>query len=335
MMSFKLELGDCLDVLKTIPCSSIDSIVTDPPYGIGFMGKNWDSVVPDTQIWQECIRVLKPGAHVLSFAGTRTQHRMAVAIEDAGFEIRDMLAWVYGSGFPNSMSASKAIEKSLGEQLPPAEMAEILNKWGGWGTRLKPAIEPITLARKPFSGTLAINLAAGNAGAINIDECRVPFESEADRERALSKNRHSEYDREESCKNGIYHSRKAMKTDYCATARYPANLIHDGSEEISQVFPVDAGGFSAGRIFYQAKASKEDRGAGNNHPTVKPTDLMRYLCRLITPNGGTVLDPFMGSGSTGKAALQEGFSFIGIEKESAYFDLAQRRLIEMEEALNA
>ena len=313
-----LRHGDCLQVLKELDDCSIDSIVTDPPYGLSFMGKTWDYDVPTVDIWRECLRVLKPGGHLLAFAGTRTQHRMAVNIEDAGFEIRDMIAWVYGSGFPKS--------RNIGD---------------GWGTALKPALEPITVARKPFKGTVANNVLEHGTGAINIDGCRVgtddklarPF-NEANNEVLGKFNR---FGNPEEPNGG----------------RWPANLIHDGSNEVVELFPDAGGGFgkrgaarqmdgwgmggnnetvgygdsgSAARFFYCAKANKKDREDGNTHPTVKPTDLMAYLCRLVTPPGGIVLDPFMGSGSTGKAAVREGFSFIGIEREAKYFQIAEKRV---------
>lgn len=392
--------GDCLEVLKGIPDNSVDSIVTDPPYGLSFMGKEWDCDVPDQAIWEECLRVLKPGGHLLAFSGTRTQHRMAVRIEDAGFEIRDMIAWVYGSSFPKSMDVSKAIDKARVEDIEPIRRvcravraamdakglkskhlvqhfggchprlidhwaardtdsqpslptweqwqtlrnvldldgthdAEVLRlngrkgqhgdtwqnaevigvhegmsmgfgeyrfkvkdgtirkasdaarQWQGWGTALKPALEPITVARKPLKGTVAANVLEWGTGAINIDGCRV----------------------EGSDSDGI-----------TTSGRWPANMIHDGSDETTELLG------AAARFFYCAKASKKDRGDGNNHPTVKPTDLMAYLCRLVTPPGGVVLDPFMGSGSTGKAAVREGFRFIGIEMDAEYLAIAEARI---------
>lgn len=269
---------------------SFDSVVTDPPYGLSFMGKRWDYDVPSVEVWAECLRVLKPGGHLLAFAGTRTQHRMAVRIEDAGFEIRDMIAWVYGSGFPKSHNGP----------------------WGG--TALKPAMEPITVARKPLDGTVAANVLAHGTGALNVDGCRVGTSKRVPG--SLSRT-----------PNAVYgpglggHAQDGTEGGHDPNlGRWPANLIHDGSEE-----PVALLG-AAARFFYCAKASKRDRGDGNHHPTVKPTDLMRYLCRLVTPPGGVVLDPFAGSGSTGKAAVLEGFRFVGIEREAEYVDIARARM---------
>ena len=335
--------------------------VTDPPYGLSFMGKKWDYDVPGVDVWAECLRVLKPGGHLLSFAGTRTQHRMAVRIEDAGFEIRDMIAWVYGSGFPKSHN--------------------LRDDWQGWGTALKPALEPITVARKPLIGTVAENVLTHGTGALNIDGCRVHGDDAKE-----GRTRHG---------GGIVGNASSYELpDYQApmpAGRWPANLIHDGDQMVLELFPQtgpstgrdsrgrnhqaftddaresvrddvhpgygDKG--SAARFFYCAKASKKDRDEGvtndpqafvqfqtgngasgkpsslsegrdtqyrNNHPTVKPTDLMRYLCRLVTPPGGTVLDPFMGSGSTGKAAVKEGFGFTGIERDPDYFNIAKQRV---------
>lgn len=320
--------------------NSVDAIVTDPPYGLSFMGKRWDYDVPSVELWAECLRVLKPGGHLLAFAGTRTQHRMAVRIEDAGFEIRDMIAWVYGSGFPKSLDVSKAIDKAAGVErekvLVPTKagntrgergisyagesfsgftdisepVTDAARQWQGWGTALKPALEPITVARKPLIGTVASNVLAHGTGAINIDGCRVDasgrpplIESKAE----ASQNAFGD---------GLNGSRCAGVT---TEGRWPANLIHDGSDEPATLLG------DAARFFYCAKASKSDRGAENTHPTVKPTDLMRYLCRLVTPPGGVVLDPFMGSGSTGKAAMLEGFQFIGIERDPAYVAIAASR----------
>lgn len=353
---FELHHGDCLPVLRTLPDNSVDAIVTDPPYGLSFMGKRWDYDVPSTDVWAECLRVLKPGGHLLAFAGTRTQHRMAVRIEDAGFEIRDMIAWVYGSGFPKSLDVSKAIDKAAGAERevvglkqygdgqtyqggdaaartgggimgevakrgPSYETApatDAARQWAGWGTALKPALEPITVARKPLVGTVAENVLQHGTGAINVDGCRVGTTREVPA--SLSK-----------CKtpNGIFgrygggHPRKLDPN----VGRWPANLIHSGEPEVLAAFPGEADG-SAARFFYVPKASRRDRGEGNGHPTVKPTDLMAYLCLLVTPPGGTVLDPFMGSGSTGKAAVLEGFKFIGIEREAEYLTIAEARIMD-------
>lgn len=332
MARFELHLGDCLEVLKTMPDNSVDAVVCDPPYGLSFMGRKWDYDVPSVEVWADCLRVLKPGGHLLAFAGTRTQHRMAVRIEDAGFEIRDMIAWVYGSGFPKSLDVSKAIDKAAGAvrevigqrttgigtgggSTPvmgdgnrdiTAPATEAARQWQGWGTALKPALEPITVARKPLVGTVAENVLQYGTGAMNIDGCRVGSESTR---RPVGK----------PLNGGAYGSDRNDRETLDAiggsdSGRWPANLIHDGSQEV------------LARFFYCAKANKRDRGEGNDHPTVKPADLMAYLCRLVTPPGGVVLDPFMGSGSTGKAAVREGFRFIGIEREAEYLEIARARI---------
>lgn len=380
MSEYKLHLGNCLDHLEFMPDNSVDSIVTDPPYGLSFMGKKWDYDVPAVEIWAECLRVLKPGGHLLAFAGTRTQHRMACNIEDAGFEIRDMIAWVYGSGFPKSLDVSKAIDKAAGaqrevlgekltgkartndgwnggQQMVPvtAPATEAARQWEGWGTALKPALEPVTVARKPFKGTAAANVLEHGTGAINIDGCRVPFAGEQDERESKQKNKHGDFG-SGPMSNKVFGEYKKDRDNYDPTGRWPANLIHDGHDWVVALFPessvtgkrstksqsaevngtnwlmgnhksteyADQG--SAARFFYCAKASKKDRGEGNNHPTVKPTDLMAYLCRLVTPPGGIVLDPFMGSGSTGKAAMREGFRFTGIEMDPDYFEIAKVRI---------
>ena len=335
--SFVLHQGDCLEVLRTIPDNSIDSVVTDPPYGLSFMGKRWDYDVPSVDIWAECLRVLKPGGHLLAFAGTRTQHRMAVRIEDAGFEIRDMIAWVYGSGFPKSKNVALSIDKREGlpnrghrvahasrhhpdgtfepngESLPAYEgKTDRSAKWQGWGTALKPALEPITVARKPLAGTVAENVLAHGTGAINVDGCRVGSEQRTYAPKGTSASA--------AMIRVPEHRAGKAGNEVTVQGRWPANLIHSGEDDAI------AGLGEAARYFYCAKANKKDRGEGNTHPTVKPTDLMRYLCRLVTPPGGVVLDPFMGSGSTGKAAGLEGFSFVGIEKEQSYLEIAEKRI---------
>jgi site-specific DNA-methyltransferase (adenine-specific) len=345
------------------------------------MGKRWDYDVPSVEVWAECLRVLKPGGHLLAFAGTRTQHRMAVRIEDAGFEIRDMIAWVYGSGFPKSLNIGKAFDKINGELVEttetlfnnPTKKTDLSKRsdygykfepkspeakqWEGWGTALKPALEPITVARKPLIGTVAENVLQHGTGAINVDGGRVDFISEEDRKESTQKNQHANFGTPPLTGNNVYGDYSMIEPkNYNPTGRWPANFIHDGSEEATDLLGASA------RFFYCAKASKADRdegcdklqersagecvdrvegsagmespraGAGrtsgsrNHHPTVKPTDLMRYLCRLVTPPSGIVLDPFMGSGSTGKAAMLEGFAFVGIEREAEYVEIAKARI---------
>ena len=377
----ELHHGNCLDILRTMPDCSVDAVVTDPPYGLSFMGKRWDYDVPSTEIWAECLRVLKPGGYLLAFAGTRTQHRMAVRIEDAGFEIRDMLAWMYGSGFPKSHDVSKGIDNAAGAkrevvgQWKPtgtarpskgkshsaakttadcgydpdinaviditAPATDAAKQWQGWGTALKPAMEPITMARKPFKATVAQNVQEWGTGAINIDGCRIG---------------------EEEIKTSAKIAGQSFQHDYngCEESthlgRWPANVLHDGSAEILQ------GMGEAARFFYTPKACKDDRDDGcemmdakqyshdgrdkaienayqrndskahNFHPTVKPTDLMRYLCRMVTPTGGVVLDPFTGSGSTGRGAVLEGFRFVGCEMDADYIEIAKARILAAEKA---
>ncbi len=402
-MTTSLLFGDCLEQMAELPDCSVDAIVTDPPYGISFMGRKWDYDVPSVEIWAECLRVLKPGGHLLAFAGTRTQHRMAVRIEDAGFEIRDLMMWHYGSGFPKSMDVSKAIDRAagakrevtgkaagMGKQNPEwngtaqgraensfkpeynitAPATPEAQQWQGWGTALKPATEIVTMARKPLEGTVAANVLAHGTGGINVDGCRVGTEVRPVMVRTETV---------VSSTSGLarlFFRMSGQSTgatssgELTTSGRWPANLLHDGSDEVVGLFPqtgisrggnsqqINAGtgrynwntgtdkavpdgvdpGYgdsgSAARFFYCAKTSKRERGEGNNHPTVKPIALMRYLCRLVTPPGGTVLDPFMGSGSTGIAALQEGFSFIGIEREAEYMAIAQRRIEEAEAKLS-
>lgn len=390
---FRIHVGDCRDVLAAMPDASVDSIVTDPPYELGFMGKSWDrsGVAFDPDTWRAVLRVLKPGGHLLAFGGTRTFHRLACAIEDAGFELRDsvlnlhgggdcpwLAAWGFGSGFPKSHNGS----------------------WGG--TALKPAFEPIVMARKPLIGTVEQNWREHGTGALNIDACRV--DSDGARPLVVGDRR----DGNRVYRDGLQGSKAIGET---TLGRWPANLTHDGSDEVLAAFPhapgqiadassssssrktqnvygamkrgngregepsqdsdnVGAVGFrmkpgarrgdngSAARFFYCAKASRTDRNEGldgmpetrrsdadgmlmsdprmdrpqqrrasaNHHPTVKPTDLMRYLCRLVTPPGGIVFDPFLGSGSTGKAAVLEDFRFVGVEQSAEYADIAERRI---------
>ena len=412
---FTLYNGDSKQILPTLAENSIDSIVCDPPYELGFMGKSWDStgIANDVDLWKEVLRVLKPGGHLLAFSGSRTYHRMVVAIEDAGFEIRDQIMWVYGSGFPKSHNISKGIDKAAGAErevigrnpnsrenatkdntlyesgtvgktdyITKAATASA-QQWQGWGTALKPAHEPIVLARKPFIGTVVNNVLTFGTGGINIDATRVGSDGGT-----------FKASKPEGISNGIYGEgiNGAVDIGELNKGRWPANFIHDGSDEVVELFPDNAGGGfgkrgalnggatswgfkgemqevgygdsgSAARFFYCAKAGKRDRNEGldieqfplknyttankmggesdtmltgsgnprdsrkqNHHPTVKPTDLMQYLCRLITPPSGTILDPFLGSGSTGKAAMYEGFKFVGIELTDEYLPIAKARI---------
>jgi DNA modification methylase len=480
--TYKLLNGDCLDKLKELEDNSIDSIVTDPPYGLSFMGKKWDYDVPSQQIWEECMRVLKPGGHLLAFAGSRTYHRMAVRIEDAGFEIRDQIMWIYGSGFPKSMDISKQIDKKGGQNLSwfidyvlevakekniskkeltmlfpskngkptgwlwnkknsqgitleqyntlkdfldlpfdnieeaerevigrgnagltggtianfsgekefdiTAPATDEAKEWEGWGTALKPAHEPIVMARKPLSeNTVVDNVLEWGTGGINIDGCRISVDENDPNHRNTKPSKSGD-----SSMFGI----GGVNYGQNIKGRFPANVIfdeeagklldeqsgiskstggrngnkegvgHNGmygkyNGEVKDGNPGlgDVGG--ASRFFYCPKTSKTDRNEGldefeektrsdmnkmmgksgnfktgsgndrttefkNHHPTVKPTDLMLYLIRLVTPKGGTTLDPFMGSGSTGKAAVRGGFDFVGIEREKDYFQIAEARI---------
>lgn len=336
MSEIKLMLGNNLDKLKELKDNSVDSVVTDPPYGLSFMNKKWDHDVPSVEFWKEVLRVLKPGGHVLSFGGTRTYHRMAVNIEDAGFEIRDQIMWLYGSGFPKSLN--------VGKKIPEYE---------GFGTALKPANEPIVLARKPLSEkTIVDNVLKWGTGALNIDGCKIPSE------KPIESGRAGRSSTEGFCTPNITNLKEYSE------GRWPANVILDeiagelldeqsgvlkpaGNKDQSSRFKNTSGGcFSthyenqksiatesggASRFFYCAKASKSERNRGlenstNGHPTVKPIKLMEYLIKLITPPNGVVLDPFMGSGSTGVAAKNLGFDFVGMELDQEYFEIAEKRI---------
>jgi DNA modification methylase len=429
--------GDCREALKHLPDNSVDSVVTDPPYELGFMGKSWDNsgIAYDPAVWAECLRVLKPGGHILAFGGSRTWHRLAVAVEDAGFELRDSIAWIYGSGFPKSLDLSKAIDKKLGAEREvvgtsrgvgvsvednqhgginrgavgikqiamdiPVTVAATseAKEWEGWGTALKPAFEPVVVGRKPFGKgvTVAENVLAWGVGGLNIDGSRIGVNPNDPVNKAQYHNK----------PNAIY-GKYADKVDGNITSmkppeggRWPANVIFDEvtaglldeqtgvlksgavdqskivaenriygalPKNRSKVFEASEGG--ASRFFYVAKASKRDRNEGleelgereatemtgrlegsagllrvredgsvgenpyagksaaakNFHPTVKPTQLMRYLIKLVTPAGGVVLDPFTGSGSTGKAALLDGFQFVGVELTEEYLPIIEGRL---------
>ena len=366
--------GDCLAVMPHLPAHYFHAVLSDPPYGLNFMGKAWDHGVPGVPFWLAALRVAKPGAYLLAFGGTRTYHRLACAIEDAGWEYRDMLGWLYGSGFPKSLDASKAINKAAGAEREvvghdparfrrdsdtnntyaahcgqsgniTAPATPAARQWDGWGTALKPAIEPIALARAPMPGTVAANLLEHGTGALNINGCRIGAGARFNGAARAGKETFNC-----SPKSGIAYTGQEVQ------GRWPANIMHDGSPEVLAVFPDDNA-----RFFYCGKATQEDRdeglqgeltsaaemvnriagsagmnspraGAGrtagrhNNHPTVKPTDLMRYLARLILPPGGICLDPFCGSGSTGKAVIREGGRFVGIEKYESSCEIAARRM---------
>ena len=463
----KLINNDCIIAMKEMPENSVDSIVTDPPYELGFMGKSWDSsgIAFNVDVWQEALRVLKPGGHLIAFSGSRTYHRMAVAIEDAGFEIRDQIMWVYGSGFPKSHNVSKGIDKNNGEAdrlirftlwmrttglkvkdvtqvlvendligengtiaghyfamkstsqpaIPTVSMWKVIRplitdvpewvdelvdrieaerevvgtkfsgiankeegqrhtigaskavevditisstpaakQWDGWGTALKPAHEPMVLARKPLIGTVANNVLTFGTGGLNIDGSRVGYVDENDGGdwSRFAGHQPSGGDFQKVSINKDKENQNERVDNGKQEGRWPANFIHDGSDEVSDLLGEPA------RFFYCAKASKRDRNEGldgfeakrdhdgredgnprgsnprnrtndkkvNHHPTVKPTSLMQYLVRLVTPPNGTVLDPFMGSGSTGKACAYEGFDFIGIEQSAEYVEIAKARI---------
>lgn len=452
MNDWRIIESDCVEAMQEMPEASVDAVVCDPPYGLGFMGHEWDQpgvVIPPRregvpsgngsrrrtpregtrrfgdegsgakeagrydlsrtalqsfQAWCEAwatgaLRVLKPGGHLLAFGGTRTYHRLACAIEDAGFEIRDCLAWMYGQGFPKSLDVSKAIDKAAGAEREvvgqrtdgryahgfsedarralgsahadeqgmtgstlgqiTAPAAPEAAEWSGWGTALKPAHEPIVLARKPFAGTVAANVLEHGTGALNVDGCRIAGDEDGSRNRPPSKlGSDTTYAQDEWTRNAV-----VQRQDTTGLGRWPANVLLDeeaagmldeqsgtlqsgrlgpenyrgqprfknaygdcdgNARATERSFGGDSGG--ASRFFYIAKASRAERGEGNTHPTVKPVELMCWLVRLITPSGGTVLDPFCGSGTTGIAALREGFSFIGIEREPEYAEIARARI---------
>jgi DNA modification methylase len=432
-MTIRLLDGDCMDLLPNLPRDYFDSCVTDPPYHLtsvvkrfgkegaapakfgtdgvftrssaGFMGRTWDggNIAQQPEMWREVYEVMKPGAYLLAFGGTRTFHRMAVAIEDAGFDIRDCLMWLYGTGFPKSHDVSKGIDKHFG-----AERTEVIGpkpglhsrgqhkmqdgwhrpwmddesavangmmqtapatseaaEWEGWGTALKPAFEPIIMARKPLIGTVAENVLQFRTGAINIDECRIPTTDSLgggnEKAETIGQFTNEGWRRpwmdDPDASEAFAAKVRANVARAEVLGRWPANVIHDGSDEVLECFPQAPGqqgdlvghdkdrptkhafgnmapandhlkrgdSGSAARFFYCAKATKADR-AGSSHPTVKPLALMRYLVKLVTPPGGVVLDPFAGSGTTLQAAIDSGFEVIGIEREPEYIADIKRRL---------
>jgi site-specific DNA-methyltransferase (adenine-specific) len=353
--SVTLYHGDCLDVMRLLPDASIDAIVTDPPYGLGFMGKAWDDLPPGVEWAEECLRILKPGGHMLAFGGSRTWHRLAAAVEDAGFEIRDSIAWLYGSGFPKSHDMSKAIDKtagverevigfdpskyrpnyknhrlSVGDQVKhPYDREALANitapatpeaeQWRGWGTALKPAFEPIVVGRKPLAGTVVANVLAHGTGALNIDGAR----GQGGRWPAnvvLDESQAAELDQQAGTRTS---GRRSAGTyglmGYMGADAAPMPAIDGDSGGASRFFPT---------FRYEAKAptSERPRVDGAAHPTVKPLELMRWLVRLITPPGGVVLEPFAGSGTTAEACVLEGFRCIAIERETDYLPLIMSRL---------
>lgn len=404
-MNTEILRGDCLEVMASMPEESVEAIVTDPPYGLGFMGKKWDELPPGPEFAAAALRVLKPGGHLLAFGGTRTYHRLTVALEDAGFEIRDCLSWLYGSGFPKSHNVSKAIDKAAGAErevvgqyevtrdLSGGSWAELHGKtnaakqhditapatedaarWEGFGTALKPSWEPIIMARKPLTGTVASNVLAHGTGALNIDGCRVGDNPGYSYPNGPGGNTYT-----------VGEGPDGSRTEPVASTlgRWPANTVLD--EQAAAILDAEVGERTSGtgavrrqapgqfglggdgkpnveygdtggpsRFFYVAKASRKERNAGlegfkevaakrtqdggddtrgrpiplnrNTHPTVKPINLMRWLVRMVTPPGGTILDPFTGSGTTGCAAALEGFDFIGIEREAEYADIAEARI---------
>ena len=387
---YRIINGNMLEELDKLKENSIDNIITDPPYELGFMGKSWDStgIAFNKTTWEKCLRVLKPGGYLLAFGGSRTFYRIGVAIEDAGFEIRDTIMWMYGSGFPKSSDISKQIDRRYDD------VTSLVAEWEGWGTQLKPSFEPIIVARKPFSGSLVDNIIENRVGGLNIKECRVPAKQ-------------GEYDirhyTNEDCFQNLKPKESKFQVKPQPDGRFPANTILTYDEvdkdEVCGGFPItgqggNTGGYSysgstysnsnilnnigdkptgisnyddigsAARYFYCAKANARDRDEGldefiekemkvtsqyelpiddgsirnvpmrkNIHPTVKPTELMQYLVRLVSPKGATILDPFMGSGSTGKAVMYENvdrnanYKFIGIEREKEYCEIAEARIV--------
>lgn len=310
--SARVIRGDCVEVMATITSDSIDAIVCDPPYGIGFLGKEWDVSVPGLEWAQACLRVLKPGGHIIAFGGTRTVHRLAVAIEDAGFEIRDTVHWQYHTGYPKSLDVSKAIAKAAGGE-------EDIAKWQGWGTATKPAVEPAVLARKPLSeDTVAANVLRWGTGALNIDACRFAVGDPA-------------WTGPQDVPS-VPKSDPAMRAGLVGVAMGPGkNLDTNHAAQAASIKALEDICRWPANLYYCPKPSPSERRRGADgieavHPTQKPVKLMRWLVRLVTPPGGVVLDPFLGSGTTGIAAVLEGFQCVGIEREAEYADIADERI---------
>lgn len=407
---YKLIHDNMLNMANYIENGTIDCVITDPPYELGFMGKKWDGsgIAFNVDAWKKCFNALKDGGYLLAFGGTRTFHRIACAIEDAGFEIRDTIMYLYGSGFPKSHNIGLAVDKLNGVESKVIgkakgagsigkngvgndtfvaknqyedgthDLKQAQNEWQGWGTALKPAYEPIIVARKPMKTSVAENVLKNGVGGINIDECRIPFEDTQNPAtnplyRQQNKDKYKQIEKGQKSKGAVNFT--SSKNDISNLGRFPANIIHDGSEEVVSGFPETSSGLmtpkhtrhtdgspngiygkfdvnhplaetygdsgNASRFFYTAKASKKDRDEGlehfdtvgrNTHPTVKPTELMQYLVRLVAPKGATILDCFMGSGSTGKAAMFENrernakYKFIGIELTDEYLPICEARI---------
>ena len=397
-MTWNIINGNSAEILKTYADNTFDCVVTDPPYGINFLGKSWDSNTGDREVYEQCLRVLKPGGHLLAFSAARTYHHLAMTVETVGFEIRDQIMWIYGSGFPKSQDVGKQIDK---------KNKTTDSEWSGWGTQLKPAHEPIVMARKPVIGSIRENVLEHGTGAINIDATRVGYANEQDINTYLD-NLKGPAERSKSSTGDstqMFDGQtgfKAMKkeiTSEDAKGRFPTNVIHDGSDDVVSLFPHSTSGArksthkikgldtgeqravfgddavsgkynvqpftdaqadegSAARFFYCPKVSGKERhighdkppamfgdvqgcygpdgkrmaegldnrGGGNNHPTVKPIELMKYLIKLVTPPNGHILDPFNGSGSTGCAAVELGFDYTGIELDPNYVEIANKRI---------
>jgi site-specific DNA-methyltransferase (adenine-specific) len=340
-MTFRIIQGDNRDTLKTLADNSIDAIVTDPPYGIDFLGKSWDANTGALETYQECLRVLKPGGHILAFSAARTYHHLAVTLEQAGFEIRDQIMWIYSSGFPKSQDIGKSIDRTNKKKNTAIDSSN----WQGWGTALKPAHEPIALARKPLykSNSIARNCQQWGTGALNIDATRVGDPITYTNQSAFANN-------VALANNGeIKHEGANMSEEVTVAGRFPSNVIgeilqadyqkyfycpkvsrrerHTGFELPPAMFGGVQGCYDEnGERYAVGLDARTDSNKGNNHPTVKPVELMKYLIKLVTPPGGVVLDPFNGSGSTGMAAVELGFDYIGCELDPAYVEIAQRRI---------
>lgn len=350
-MTYTIHTGDNRDILKTLPDNSIDSIVTDPPYGIDFLGKSWDANTGALATYQECLRVLKPGGHILAFSAARTYHHLAITLEQAGFEIRDQIMWIYSSGFPKSQDVGKNNK---------------LSNWEGWGTALKPAHEPICLARKPLKQSIAKNVQEWGVGALNIDATRIPYADDADLKTyinniagPLERSTAKEGDGIKMFEGKVgYKAQKGRVlrpgeqgdgTEVTANSqgRFPSNVIGEIEEEYQKyfycpkvsrqerhmgfelppaMFGDKQGAYDDNGQRYAVELDKRTGNVGNNHPTVKPVELMKYLIKLVTPPGGTVLDPFNGSGSTGMAAVELGFDYIGCELDPKYVEISRRRI---------